>query len=148
MNFLKKSHLALCIVSCAVIVTMAVYPGKSSYALEDITTTQNAAMLERRISLLEQRLYIIESSISRLQQSVPLQRTPVPQPSVSDQEINQVRADIQKLQLRLGEPECGVLKLDERTAVSDTDTSKSAGAKPADPCRLNPGAPLRLSSRP
>ncbi len=49
MNFLKKSHLALGIVLCAVIGIMAnVYPGKSSSALEE--TTQDVGSLDRTFS--------------------------------------------------------------------------------------------------
>jgi predicted RNase H-like nuclease (RuvC/YqgF family) len=149
MNFLKNSHLALGIVLCPVIGIMAnVYPGKVSSASEGMTKTQDVRSLDRRISSLEQRLYSIESSISRLQQSAVSQRSPVPQSSARDQEINLIRGEMQALQLRLSEIECGLLKLDERTTVSVRDNRKSAGGKPADPCRLNPATPLRLSTRP
>jgi predicted RNase H-like nuclease (RuvC/YqgF family) len=149
MNFLKNSHLALAIVLCPVIGIMAnVYPGNVSSASEGMTKTQDVRSLDRRISLLEQRLYSIESSISRLQQSAVSQRSPVPQSSTRDQEINLIRGDMQALQLRLSEIECGLLKLDERTTVSVRDNRKSPGGKPADPCRLNPATPLRLSTRP
>ena len=147
MNFLKKSHLALGIVLCAVIGIMAnVYPGKSSSALEE--KTQDVGSLDRRITSVEQRLYSIESSISRLQQSALSERSRPLQPIARDQEIDLVRADIQRLQLRLNEVECGLLKLDERTAVSVRDNLKGPGAKTGDPCRLNPATPLRLSTRP
>ena len=125
-----------------------VYPGNSSSVMEDMTTIQDVRTLDRRISLLEQRLYSIESSISRLQQSALSQREPISQPGVRDPEINLIRGEIQSLQLRLNELECGLIKLDERTTISVRDTRKRAGAKPTDPCRLNPDAPLRLSTRP
>ena len=147
MNFLKKSHLALGIVLCAVLGIMAnVYPGKSSSALEE--TTQDVGSLDRRITSVEQRLYSIESSISRLQQSALSERPRASQPIPRDQEIDLVRSDIQRLQLRLNEVECGLLKLDERTALSVRDNLKSPGPKTGDPCRLNPATPLRLSTRP
>jgi predicted RNase H-like nuclease (RuvC/YqgF family) len=149
MNFLKNAHLALGIVLCLVIGIMAnVDPGKVSFAAEGTTKTQDVRSLDRRISTLEQRLYSIESSINRLQQSAVSLRSPVPQSSVRDQEINLIRGDMQALQLRLSEIECGLIKLDERTTVSVRDNRKSAGEKPADPCRLNPATPLRLSTRP
>ena len=147
MNFLKKSYLSLGIVLCAVIGIMAnVYPGKSTSGFAE--TTQDVISLDRRISSIEQRLYSIESSISRLQQSALSERSRPSQPIARDQEIDLVRADIQRLQLRLNEIECGLLKLDERTAVSVRDNLKSPGAKTGDPCRLNPATPLRLSTRP
>jgi hypothetical protein len=148
MNFLKKSHLALGIILCGFIGIMAeVYPGNSSSVLEDTITTQDVRILDRRISLLEQRLYSIESSISRLQQPALSQRESIPQP-VRDPEISLIRGDIQSLQLRYSELECGLIKLDERTTATVRDTRKRSGAKPTDPCRLNPEAPLRLSTRP
>jgi len=113
-----------------------------------MTKAQDVRSLDRRISLIELRLNSIESSVSRLQQSALSQRAPVSQPNVRDQEINPIREDIHSLQLRLGEIECGLLKLDERTTISVTDNRKSAAAKIADPCRLNPFTPLRLSTRP
>ena len=147
MNFLKKSHLVLGIVLCAVIGIVAnVYPGKSSSALE--VRPQDVGSLDRRITSVEQRLYSIESSISRLQQSALSERSRPSQPIPRDQEIDLVRGDIQRVQLRLNEIECGLLKLDERTAVSVRDNLKSPGAKTGDPCRLNPATPLRLSTRP
>jgi hypothetical protein len=148
MNILKSSHLSLGIVLCLGIGIMAnVYPGKVSSAAEGITETQDVRSLDRRISLLEQRLYSIESSISRMQSEVSL-RSPVPQSSARDQEINLIRGEMQALQLRVSEIECGLLKLDERTTVSARDDNrKRAGGKPADPCRLDPATPLRLSTR-
>ena len=149
MNFLKKSHLALGIVLCAVIGIMPnLYPSRSSSGLEDMTNAQDVRSLDRRISLIELRLNSIESSVNRLQQSALSQRAPVSQPNVRDEEINPIREDIHSLQLRLGEIECGLLKLDERTTNSVPDNRKSAPAKTVDPCRLNPFTPLRLSTRP
>ncbi|HWN10408.1 MAG TPA: hypothetical protein VNO50_14280 [Pyrinomonadaceae bacterium] len=149
MSFLKKSHLALGVVLCLVIGIVAnVYPEKISFASEALTETQDVRSLDRRISLLEQRLYSIESSINRLQQSAVSPLSPVPHSSTRDQEIILMRGDMQSLQLRLSEIECGLLKLDERTTVSVSDNRRNAGRKPGDPCRLNPATPLRLSTRP
>ena len=146
MNFLKKSYLSLGIVLCAVIGIMVnVYPGKRTSGFAE---TQDVISLDRRISSIEQRLYSIESNISRLQQSAYSSRSPAPQPSARDQEINLIRGDIQTLQLRLNEIECGLVKLDERTAVPVRENRTSGAAKAADPCRLNPGTPLHLSTRP
>ena len=151
MSFIRKWRLALGIILCAVIGVIAnAYPGgKSPSALEEMAGAQDVRSLERRISSLEQRLYSIESNITRLQQSALSQRSPVSQPNARDQEINLLRAEVQRLQLRLSEIECGLAKLDERTTASAVrEARKSAGAKTADPCRLNPAAPLRLSTRP
>jgi predicted RNase H-like nuclease (RuvC/YqgF family) len=150
MNFSKKWRLALGIVLFAVVgVIINAYPRKSSSSLQDMAGAQDVRSLDRRISSLEQRFYFLESSINRLQQSAVSQRPPVSQPSTRDQEINLLRGEIQTLQLRLNEIECGLVKIDERTTTSSIrEARKSAGAKTVDPCRLNPATPLRLSTRP
>ncbi|HEV2828351.1 MAG TPA: hypothetical protein VGW76_12185, partial [Pyrinomonadaceae bacterium] len=73
----------------------------------------------------------------------------VPQSSARDQEIKLLTGAIQSYQLRLSEIECGLVKLDERTTPAAVrEARKGAGATTADPCRINPAAPLRLSTRP
>jgi|SRR5215217_3681923 len=144
-NFSKQSNLVLAILLCTVIGIMAnVSRGKSSSGLEE-PATQDLGTLDRRISLLEQRFYSVESSITRLQQLAASQRPPVSQPSTSDRELSLIREEIQRLSLHFNEVECGLLKLDERTATS---ASRKSGAAKSDPCRLNPDAPLRLTTRP
>jgi hypothetical protein len=143
MKFLKQSNLALGLLLCVVIGLMVnVSRGNSSSAPKE-TATQDVGSLDRRISLLEQRFYTLESSMNRLQQYALSQRTPVQQPSTSDQELTLMREEIRRLTLRLIEIECGVLKLDERTVVR-----RSGATKPNDPCRANPDLPVRLTSRP
>ena len=110
MNLSKQSNLVLIVVLCAVIGVMASISRGSS-----ATEAQDPSSLDRRISLLEQRFYSVESSISRLQQYVASQRTPVSQPSTNDRELSLIREEIQRLNLRMAEIECGVIKLDERT---------------------------------
>ena len=130
---MKRLNLVLGILLCLALGVMA----KSS------SETQDVSSLDRRLSLLEQRFYSVESSISRLQQYVTSQRPPVSQPSTDDREIILLREEVQRLSLRLSEAECGLAKLDERTA-----TRKSSAPKSTDPCRQNPDMPLRLSTRP
>ena len=138
MNISRQSNLVLVLVLCVVVGTMAnVSWGKSS------AETQDVGSLDRRISLLEQRFYQVESSINRLQTYVASQRPQVSQPTTSDRDVILIRDEIQRLSLRLSEVECGLLKLDERTATRRNDTQKSN-----DPCRVNVDTPLRLSARP
>jgi len=149
MNLSKQSNLVLVVVLCAVLGVMVnISRGNSSPAAE-ASATQELSSLDRRLSLIEQRFYSVESSISRLQQYVAAQRPPVPQPSTgsssSDREISLMREEIQRLNLRIGEIECGLIKLDERTTPA---TRKNATGKASDPCRLNSDAPVRLSTRP
>ena len=134
---LSKSNVVLVVVLCAVIGVMA-----NSSRGSSSTPVQDVSSLDRRLSLLEQRFYQIESSISRLQQYVAAQRPPVSQPSTSDRELSLMREEIQRLSLRVGEIECGLVKLDERT------TTRRNTGKSNDPCRLNADTPVRLSARP
>jgi predicted RNase H-like nuclease (RuvC/YqgF family) len=109
--------------------------------------TQDVSGLDRRISMLEQRLYSLETSMNRLQQVVTSQRSTGSSSDLRDRELDQLRQDVQRLQLRLNEVECNLLKLDERTATGGVNR-RSGEARPADPCRQNPGAPVRLPARP
>lgn len=149
MTILKERCIALGLIACAAIGVMAqAYPSKSSSDFED-NGVQDVRSLDRRINSLEQRLYSIEVNISRLEQSAISQRAQVLQPAGRDPEITVLRQDMQSLQLRLSEMECGLVKLDERTTASAVRESRgSAQAKTTDPCRLNPATPLRLSTRP
>lgn len=109
--------------------------------------TQDVSGLDRRISMLEQRLYSLETSMNRLQQVVTSQRSTGSSSDLRDRELDQLRQEVQRLQLRLNEVECGLVKLDERTATVGANR-RSGEARPADPCRQNPGSPLRLPARP
>ena len=138
MNFSKQSNLVLVLVLCVVVGTVAnVSWGRSS------AEPQDPASLDRRISLLEQRFYMLESSMNRMQTYLASQRPPTPQPNTSDRDVLLIRDEVQRLSLRLSEVECGLLKLDERTAIRRNNTQKSD-----DPCRVNVDTPLRLSARP
>jgi hypothetical protein len=150
MSFLKHWRLALGIGLFAVIGVMAnAYPGRIAFALDDMPGAKDVRSLDRRISSLEQRLYSIESSINRLEQSAISPRTPGSEPGARYQEISILRGEIQSLQLRVNEIECGLVKLDERTTTSVVrKTRRGAAARSADPCRLNPAAAFRLSTRP
>jgi predicted RNase H-like nuclease (RuvC/YqgF family) len=149
MTILRERNIALGVILCVAICVIAnAYPGKSSSELEGITGSQDVRSLDRRISSLEQRLYSIGVSINRLEQSAISQRTPVLQPGALDREINQLQSEIRTLQLRLSEIECGLAKLDERTTTPAVRDRRRSGERTADPCRINPTAPLRLSNRP
>lgn len=138
MNISRQSNLVLVLVLSVVVGTMAnVSWGKSS------AETQDPSSLDRRISMLEQRFYQMESSINRLQTYIASQRPATSPPSASDRDVIMIRDEVQRLSLRLSEVECGLLKLDERTATRRPNTQKSN-----DPCRVNVDAPLRLSARP
>jgi uncharacterized coiled-coil protein SlyX len=106
---------------------------------------QDVIGLDRRISMLEQRFHRVETSISRLEQYVTSQRS-TGSSDLRDRELDHLRQEMQRMQLRLNEVECGLLKLDERTASAGNRRGPEPRA--SDPCRQNPGVPLRLTSRP
>lgn len=127
------------------IVVVIMYSGRG-VAGNEATATQDPAGLDRRISLLEQRFYSLESSMSRLQQVVASQRSTGASPDTNDREITLLSQDIQRLQLRMTELECGLVKLDERTLPASA--RRSGDQKSNDPCRATPNTQLRLSARP
>ncbi len=138
----QKSFQLMAVVILVAVVVIAMSRGASGAATQDITG------LDRRISMMEQRFYMLETSMNRLQQYVTAQRSTGSSSSdVRDRDVELLQAEVQRLQLRLNEVECGLLKLDERTAAS-VRARRSGEAQPADPCRQNPGLPLRLPSRP
>ena len=143
MNFSKQSNLVLFVVLCAVIGVMASI-SRGSAAAE---APQDPGSLDRRLSMLEQRFYSMESSITRLQQYVAIQRPSIPQPSTStnDRDLIVMREELQRLELRMAEVECGLIKLDERTTPA---ARRNPTAKSNDPCRLNPDQTVRLSTHP
>ena len=138
----QKRFQVIAIVILTGVVVIAMGRGASGAATQDVNS------LDRRISMIEQRFYTLETSMNRLQQYVTSQRSTGSSSSdARDREVEQLQAEVQRLQLRLNEVECGLLKLDERTAAS-VRGRRSGEAQPADPCRQNPGLPLRLPSRP
>lgn len=139
MNFSKLANVVLVVVLCAVVGVLV-----RGSAGAEANAVQDPSSLDRRLSLVEQRMYSLESSINRLQTYVSSmsQRPPVSQPgSTNDRELSLVSEEVQRLGVRLNDVECGLMKLDERTAARKT-------SKSSDPCRANADAPLRLPTRP
>ena len=106
---------------------------------------QDVIRLDARISQLEQRFYTVENSLRTLEQQsriTGMNRGG----SVSPDEINLLRSEIQRLQARIMEDECALAKLDERT-LSPTARDARQRAAGSDPCRANFELPLRPPSR-
>ena len=136
------SYAIVCVIALAALVAHS-GGGSSTNAA---APAQDVMSLDRRISTLEQRLYMIESSINQLQQRVQYaQRPPASSAPARDPEVERLQAELSLLQSRLGEVECGLLKLDERTLPAAT---RAARAKSSDPCRAQPNTAVQLSSRP
>lgn len=140
MNVLQRFPLIGAALLAAIVVIILTGRGVSTTD----AAPQDIVGFDRRISMLEQRFYRLEQSITRLEQYASSQRSTG---SSSNREVDQMRQELQRMQLRLNEVECGLLKLDERTATASRER-RSGDARPADPCRQNPSLPLRLPSRP
>jgi hypothetical protein len=108
---------------------------------------QDVIRLETRINQLEQRLYSIETSIRTLEQQSRIAGATSRGGSVSPEELALLRSQVQALQLRLREDECGLAKLDERTLSSALRDARRKSGVASDPCRANVEAPLRLPER-
>ncbi len=105
---------------------------------------QSDVFLSRRVDQVEQRFYQIESRLNRMEME---SRTAVSTPRMTDNkdiEIAFLRSQIESLRNRLGEVECALLKVDERTLTAAQRRTTAAG----EPCRGNWGQRITLSSRP
>lgn len=109
------------------------------------TPPQDIIRLETRINQLEQRLYSIDTNLRTLEQQSrvggPASR------GVSQQDLNALRSEIQALQVRLAEHECGLAKLDERTLTPAMREARRKSSAWRDPCRANVDTPLQSSRR-
>jgi hypothetical protein len=111
-----------------------------------IVHAQTDQFLSRRVDVLEQRLYSIESRIDRI--SVASRPSMVPTlPSTTPGDIDLLRTTVEGMRLRLGEVECGVLRLDERTLPAAQRRTGRTGST-SDRCRDNYGTSITLSARP
>ncbi len=108
---------------------------------------QDESYLDRRISLLETRLGSIESTIRMLGQQATSQRSAPSQPT-RDPEIALLRSEVEILNARVRELECGLVHLDERTLSANAkEARKRMNSSANDPCRLNPETSVQLSTR-
>lgn len=144
----KALRLLLISVICVLAATIVIAHRKQPYIEPEAVAAQDVMSLDRRISSLEQRLFSIESSISQLQQQITLSRSSPASPNVGDSEVYRLRSEIQLLQQRIKEVECGVVKLDERTLPTGARDSRRTERRGADPCRAQPETPVRISARP
>ncbi len=133
-------------------VAVVVYTGLLGLFGERAVPTAYAQdqFLSRRIDQVEQRFFSIESRISRIEQeSRAISIAPRLPVNSNETELQFLRSQIETLRMRLGEAECGLLRVDERTL---TPTSRQARIKSAtggtDKCRSEPASPVTLSARP
>jgi uncharacterized protein YlxW (UPF0749 family) len=130
------AFLFLCVVAALSFVTLA----KNDEAVP--TSQQDLLRVETRLNQLEQRVYTIETSIRTLEQQARLSNTS-PR-SGNDDEIRLVRSEVDLLQRRLEDVECGLAKVDERTlSPAMRVTRRRPGTN--DPCRANFETPISIS---
>jgi uncharacterized coiled-coil protein SlyX len=139
-----RTKVLLVLAFCGVIgIQVSGYRPLSAYAIEP----QDTAYLDRRISMLETRLSSIESIVRTLQQQAMSQR-PAPSQPTRDPETALFRSELEIMNARVRELECGLAHLDERTLSANAkEARKRMNPQPNDPCRLNPDTPIQLSFR-
>jgi len=119
-------------------ISSAAGPGAGSISQQD------AIRLENRLSQVEQRLYALESNMRTVEQQ---SRSSLGSRGVGAEEVSLLSSQVQLLQNRLMEADCGLMKLDERTLPPDVRNARRRAATAAgDPCRTNVDTPLRLSN--
>lgn len=126
---------------------------RERYSPEPVAAgAQDSAYLEQRIRSVEQRLYSIQSSISRLEQQVIISQrstpSPAPTQSARSPEIDLLRSEVEILQARVRELECGLAHIDERTLSAAAKVARRRTGAQEDPCRLNPETPVQNPRRP
>lgn len=141
--------LAILLLVSLLLTAVTAYTGKSAAIGVEATPAvpQDLTRIESRLSQMEQRFYSIEASIRGLEQQSRVSNNATR--AERDPEVGLLRAEVESLRRRLAEIECGLVRVDERTltpAAKEARRNSAGGA--GDPCRLNTGAPLRLSTRP
>ena len=109
---------------------------------------QTDRYIESRLTQIEQRFYQLESRLNRVEQDAANRRAGPP--SIADtksQEINLLQNELIGFRLRLGEVECAVLKLDDRTLPASRRMG-NRGDTGSDRCRQDWASPVVLSARP
>lgn len=115
-----------------------------------VAEAQSDMYLSRRIDQVEQRFYSIESRLNRLEMEAhrPSAAGSRP-PAGGDTEIAFLRSQLDALRVRVGEAECGLLKVDERTLTAAARAvRKRSLTGGTENCRLNSSTPVHLSARP
>lgn len=118
---------------------------------ETTVSAQQDPFLSQRLNRIEQRFTTIESRLVQIEQQSRYQTPVIDSSSAArETEIRLLRSEIEALRLRVGETECGLLKLDERTLSSTArQAQKKSGARGGtDICRQSPDSRLQLSARP
>ena len=130
-------------VAGAAVLVYAAFANLSDSGVQRVEA-QSDAYLSRRIDLVEQRFYTLESRMNRVEMDSRQPSISAVRPSGSEVELQDLRTQIESLRTRLGEAECALLRLDERTLTAAQRRTTSAG----EACRRNWGERIMLSVRP
>ena len=139
---MQYKRLLVCIVGLGLVIVL----GISSAARTDFgpIPQQDVIRLEQRLNQLEQRLFSIENNLRNVEQQSRIAGATMR--GVSPEELARLRLEVQALQQRLADHECGLAKLDERTlSPAMRAARRTSGAGGSDPCRLNFDTPLQFS---
>ncbi len=109
---------------------------------------QTDRFLESRLSTIEQRFYGLESRVNRVEQSSLRSVLPSATQPDNSTEMQFLRSQVDSLRTRVGELECAVLKLDERTLTAAEKARRSRAAGQSDVCRQAAAGAVQLSARP
>jgi hypothetical protein len=110
---------------------------------------QSDQFLSRRVDQIEQRFYSLESRIGRIEQQQSRPAVTPPVFTTNETELSLLRSQVESLRMRVGEAECALLKLDERTLTPAARQSRAkARAAGTDVCRQDADASIKLSARP
>ena len=110
---------------------------------------QDIQSLDRRLSMVEQRFFLIETRISRIEQQLTVNQRTSQTSQQNNLDAELIRREIETLKAQVGAVSCGLATLDERTlSIAARQSERSNNNRAADPCRMNPDAPLRLFARP
>ena len=101
---------------------------------------QDFIRLEQRMNQLEQRLFSMDTTLRNIEQQSRL--AGANRRGVAEEDLAQLRSELLALQQRLGDHECALAKLDERTLAPAMRTGRRKFAN--DPCRVNSETPIQL----
>lgn len=136
-----------------VLVTAAVgvlgYWGFNGIVGDRPVSAQSDMYLSRRVDQVEQRFYSLESRLNRIEQDAVSRGSGIsPQIATGHEtEAAFLRTSLDSIRTRIGEAECALLKLDERTLPAARRLSGKAAAG-SERCRQDWGTAIQLSARP
>ena len=104
---------------------------------------QDVIRLEQRMNQLEQRVFTLDTTLRNIEQQSRLGG--VSRRGLTEEDLVQLRTELQALQQRVADHECALAKLDERTLAPAMRTPRRKSGN--DPCRRNSETPIQLSRR-